>query len=104
MIQAIIEIRPELVYLRDEDGNTPLHYAVDIGYVDGFRILFKNSLLNKLDQTALERNKKGRLPLHLACKRGCVEMVKEFFEPGSGWPINPYVLLNQKGQNILHID
>ncbi|KRH55980.2 hypothetical protein GLYMA_06G294100v4 [Glycine max] len=103
MIQAIIEIRPELVYLRDEDGNTPLHYAVDIGYVDGFRILFKNSLLNKLDQTALERNKKGHLPVHLACKRGCVEMVKEFFEPGSGWPINPYVLLNQKGQNILHI-
>lgn len=103
MIQAIIETRPELVYLRDEDGNTPLHYAVDIGYVDGFRILFKNSLLNKLDQTALERNKKGHLPLHLACKRGCVEMVKEFLEPGSGWPINPYVLLNQKGQNILHI-
>ncbi|KAL3017398.1 hypothetical protein AAZX31_06G275300 [Glycine max] len=103
VIQAIIEIRPELVYLRDEDGNTPLHYAADIGYVDGFRILLKKSLLNKLDQTALERNKKGRLPLHLACKRGCVEMVKEFFEPGSGWPINPYVLLNQKGQNILHI-
>ncbi|KAG4390417.1 hypothetical protein GLYMA_06G294200v4 [Glycine max] len=104
MIQAIIAIRPELVYLRDEDGNTPLHYAVDIGYVDGFRILLKNSLPNKLDktdQTALERNKKGYLPLHLACKRGYVKMVKEFLE--LEWPINPYIVLNQKGQNILHI-
>ena len=44
---------------------TPLHYAVDIGYAIGFRMLLKHSLL-QLDQTVLERNKKGHLPLHLA--------------------------------------
>ena len=49
---------------------------------------------------SLEGNKKGHLPIHLACKRGHLEVVKEFLQ--NEWPINPRVL-NKKGQNILHV-
>ncbi|RDY03711.1 Protein ACCELERATED CELL DEATH 6, partial [Mucuna pruriens] len=102
LINEILAQRPELVYLRDEEGGTPLHYAAYIGYVEGFQILLKNSL-DKSDETALEVNKKGHLPIHLACKRGHVEVVKIFLQHDE-WHTNPYdVLLNQKGQNILHV-
>ena len=41
------------------------------------------------------------LPIHLAGKRGHVEVVQNFLQ--RDWNINPFVLLNQKGQNILHV-
>ncbi|KAG4967707.1 hypothetical protein JHK87_033358 [Glycine soja] len=93
LIKTILKKRPELLYLRAEDGSTSLHYAAYIGYVEGFRTLLKNSF-------SLEGNKKGHLPIHLACKRGHLEVVKEFLQ--NEWPINPRVL-NKKGQNILHV-
>ncbi|WVZ01983.1 hypothetical protein V8G54_022789 [Vigna mungo] len=84
----------------DEEGGNPFHYAAYTGYVEGFRILLQN-LSEKSNQSLLERNKKGNFPIHVACKRGHVEVVEEFLR--HELPFNPYVLLNQKGQNILHI-
>lgn len=100
LIRVILEKRPELVYLRDGYGDTPLHYAAYIGYAEGFDILLENSL-HKSDVTPLEKNEKGHLPIHLACKRGHVELVRKFFQ--HEWHFNPFVLLNKKGQNILHV-
>ncbi|XP_047180290.1 protein ACCELERATED CELL DEATH 6-like [Vigna umbellata] len=100
LIREILGKREELIYLRDEEGGTPFHYAAYTGYVEGFRILLQN-LSEKSNQSLLERNKKGSFPIHVACKRGHVEVVEEFLR--HELPINPYVLLNQKGQNILHI-
>lgn len=53
-LQEILARKPELIYFRDEDGGTPLHYAACIGYVEGVRIL-----LETFTQSALEHNKKG---------------------------------------------
>lgn len=100
LIKEILKKKPELVHLRDEDGGTPLHYTAYIGYVEGFCILLENSI-KKSDQTALEGNKKGHLPIHLACKRGHVKVVKKFLQQRCF--IDLHVLLNQKGQNILHV-
>ncbi|KAG5119004.1 hypothetical protein JHK82_033424 [Glycine max] len=100
LIKHILVERPELVYLRDEDGGTPLHYAAYIGYGQGFHILLENSSKNSYE-IVLEANKKGHLPIHLAGKRGHVEVVQNFLQ--RDWNINPFVLLNQKGQNILHV-
>ncbi|KAL2326970.1 hypothetical protein Fmac_020397 [Flemingia macrophylla] len=94
LIRKIQLQKPELVYLKDEDGNSSLHYAAYIGYVEGCRMIIEN-----LDNTTLEWNKKGCRPIHLACKRGDVGMVKEFLE--HEWSINSTV--NQRGQNILHV-
>ncbi|KAK7342267.1 hypothetical protein VNO80_25213 [Phaseolus coccineus] len=100
LIEEILKKKAELVYLRDENEGTPLHYAAYIGYAEGFRILLENSF-QKSDQTVLEGNKKGHLPIHLACKRGHVKVVKEFLQHKC--VTNLYVLLNHKGQNILHV-
>ncbi|XP_027909451.1 protein ACCELERATED CELL DEATH 6-like [Vigna unguiculata] len=100
LIRKILGKREELIYLRDEEGGTPFHYAAYTGYVKGFRILLQNSS-EKSNQSLLERNKKGNFPIHLACKRGHVEVVEEFLL--HELPTNPYDLLNRKGQNILHI-
>lgn len=95
VLKEILARRLELIYLRDEDGGTPLHYAASIGYVEGVCIL-----LDTTTQIALERNKKGLLPIHLACKKGRVKVVKELLQQKCP---NSRVLLNQKGQNILHV-
>ncbi|KAF7821157.1 protein ACCELERATED CELL DEATH 6 [Senna tora] len=96
LIKEIVAKKPDLVYLRDEDGGTPLHYATARGYVDGVRIL-----LNKSSLIALERNTKGHLPIHLACKNGHVKVVEEFLQ--QQWAYDSRVLINTKGQNALHI-
>ncbi|KAK4266612.1 hypothetical protein QN277_027504 [Acacia crassicarpa] len=96
LIEDIATRKTELMYLRDEDGGTPLHYAAFIGYVEGVRILLKKSALS-----ALEQNAKGQLPIHLACKWGHVKVVREFL--GQQWADDPRLLLNHKGQNVLHV-
>ena len=83
------------MYLKDDDGETPLHYAASTNYLEGVDILLNKSIL-----LALERDKKGNLPIHLACKRGHVDVVKQFII--KGWPGIKH-LLNLKGQNILHV-
>ncbi|KAI4332976.1 hypothetical protein L6164_017837 [Bauhinia variegata] len=95
LLNHILEKRPELMYLRDEDGGLPLHYAAFLGYLLGVRALLKKSTL-----TAVEWNKKGNCPIHLACKEGNVQVVKEFLQ--QEWPIGTN-LLNKKSQNILHV-
>ncbi|KAF7837034.1 protein ACCELERATED CELL DEATH 6-like [Senna tora] len=95
LLKEMVAKKTELMYLRDEDGGTPLHYAAATGYVEGVGILLKKSTL-----TALEWNTKGQLPIHLASRWGHVEVVKELLH--QEWP-NSRVLLNKKGQNILHI-
>ncbi|KAG4390422.1 hypothetical protein GLYMA_06G294400v4 [Glycine max] len=102
LIKEILDKRPELIYLRDEHGGTPLHYAAYIGYLKGFCMLLDNTF-KKSDQTVLEGNKKGHLPIHLACKRGHVELVKYFLQQKFVTNLYVLLLLNQKGQNILHV-
>ena len=83
-----------MIYLKDEDGGTALHYAVSIGYLEGIR-----TLLNECPLISTEWNTEGDLPIHLACELGQVEVVKMLLQ--QEWP-NARDLLNQKGQNILH--
>ncbi|KAF7837030.1 protein ACCELERATED CELL DEATH 6-like [Senna tora] len=89
LINEIVAKKPELMYLRDEDGGTPLHYAAAIGYVEGVRILSNKSAL-----TALEWNAKGHLPIHLACEKGRVTVVKEFLQ--QEWTHDSRLLVNKK--------
>ncbi|KAF7822999.1 protein ACCELERATED CELL DEATH 6-like [Senna tora] len=95
-IEMIVEIEPKLMHVRDEEGRTPLHYAAYTGYVEAVRIL-----KNKCALAAFQRNKNGHIPIHLACQRGHVQAVKELLQLIK-WH-NVKDLVNQKGQNILHI-
>ncbi|KAF7837031.1 protein ACCELERATED CELL DEATH 6 [Senna tora] len=97
LMTEIVTKKPDLMYLRDEDGGTPLHYAATSGYVEGVGILLRKSAF-----TALEWNAKGHLPIHLACKFGHVGVVEEFLVQEE-LTHDSEVLINKKGQNILHI-
>ncbi|KAJ7981455.1 Protein ACCELERATED CELL DEATH 6 [Quillaja saponaria] len=94
LMEVILEKRPELMYSKDEKGCNALHFAAWIGYLKGVRIL-----LEKDSQSALERNSKGHLPIHLACRHR-LGVVKAFLQ--QEW-FDPIELLNKEGQNILHI-
>ncbi|XP_054810664.1 protein ACCELERATED CELL DEATH 6-like [Prosopis cineraria] len=95
LLNELVEKRPKLIYMRDQRGGMPLHYAASIGYLEGACTITSAS-----PESALERNIKGHLPIHIASKKCHVNMVKELFQ--QRW-FDFMDLLNQKGQNILHI-
>ncbi|XP_054779707.1 protein ACCELERATED CELL DEATH 6-like isoform X2 [Prosopis cineraria] len=93
--EIVADEKQQLLYLRDEHGNTPLHYAAYSSYVEGVR-----ELLTKSNLVAFQRNLNGDLPIHIACRNRHVQVVKELLS--GGWPYTR-IWLNNKGQNILHI-
>ncbi|KAJ7981447.1 Protein ACCELERATED CELL DEATH 6 [Quillaja saponaria] len=96
-MKLILEKGPaELITLRDEEGNTPLHFAAFTGDVDAVSML-----LDKCDQCALERNNKGQLPIHVACENNCLNVVIRMLVRQEAQ--DPIDLLNKEGQNILHV-
>ncbi|XP_028790314.1 protein ACCELERATED CELL DEATH 6 isoform X2 [Neltuma alba] len=95
--EKILRKNSELVYLKDQRGGTTLHLAASRGNLEVVRTIFNACPLN-----ALEWDLKGRLPIHIACKKGHVNLVKEFVEKPEPW-FDPMDSMNQKGQNILHI-
>ncbi|XP_054790704.1 protein ACCELERATED CELL DEATH 6-like [Prosopis cineraria] len=96
-LKELVRVRPELMYLRDQKGRTPLHYSASIGYLEGVR-----TIVNASPQSMLECvcDTKGYLPIHVACKNGHVNVVQEFIQRTC---FDPMESQNQKGQNILHI-
>ncbi|KAI4324255.1 hypothetical protein L6164_023809 [Bauhinia variegata] len=100
------------IYLRDEEGNTPLHCAASNGDFSAVVELLKYSGSVTLDsgntselgiykfgRITLERNNNGQLPVHIACHRGHVEIVNLLLK---WWP-GPEKMLNKQGQSILHV-
>lgn len=94
MLRLIKEHKEELFLVQDEEGNSPLHSAAQVGNVEVVRYL-----LEVKTNWVAERNNKGFYPLHLACEKGHMEVTKELFRK---WP-DPTELLCNEGQNILHV-
>ncbi|KAJ6389055.1 hypothetical protein OIU77_027415 [Salix suchowensis] len=94
ILKKIVEAKPELLRLTDEELGNSLHYASSIGFLEGVQFL-----LDKFLNGAYERNSEGNYPIHIACKNDYVDVVKEYLD------IFPYPkeFLNKKGQNILHV-
>ncbi|XP_054780822.1 protein ACCELERATED CELL DEATH 6-like [Prosopis cineraria] len=95
LLQEMVDKKEELMYLRDEAGDTALHCAASRGFVQGVRILLQKSKF-----LAWERNSNYHLPIHLATQSGHVLVVKELL--AMGWPLTRF-FLNGEGQNILHV-
>ncbi|XP_073260013.1 protein ACCELERATED CELL DEATH 6-like [Populus alba] len=94
ILEKIEREKPELLRLTEEELGNSLHYASSIGFLEGVRFL-----VTKFHDGAYETNLEGNYPIHLACKRHSVDVVKEFLD------IFPYPkeFLNKKWQNILHV-
>ena len=95
ILEEIFKKNPILFHIRDKKRKTPLYFAASKGYTEGVRFL-----LSKFGQQALESSTNGDFPIHIACKKGHIKVVKELLE--QEWP-NPIELLNKEGQNILHV-
>ena len=95
ILEAIFKKNPILFHIRDKKRKTPLHFAASKGYTEGVQYLLSN-----FGQQFLESSTNGDFPIHIACKKGHIDVVKELLK--QEWP-NPIELLNKEGQNILHV-
>ena len=105
ILEEIFNEKRELFNIRDKKGKTPLHFAVSTCDFKGTQFL-----LEKFTQSFLERSTKGDLPIHIACKKDHVEIVKMLFE--QQWKEEQWndhltesitECINAQGQNILHV-
>ncbi len=77
-VKALVEKTPQLVDARDQDGDTPLHYAAvgaDAGLID---VLVGHGA--RLEAV----NAAGKTPLHLAAENDRREAVAELLKKGAG--------------------
>ena len=95
ILEAIFKKNPIQFHVRDKKRKTPLHFAASKGYTEGVQFLLSN-----FGQQVLESSTNGDFPIHIACKKGHIEVVNELLE--QEWP-NPIEVLNKEGQNILHV-
>ncbi|KAL3714932.1 hypothetical protein ACJRO7_006783 [Eucalyptus globulus] len=95
MLDEIIDRLPKLLHVRDENEGTPLHAAASEGDDRAVELL-----LRECPCLALETDKDGSYPIHVACERnnfGAFVMLLH-----RTWP-DPAEIKNNKGQNILHV-
>ncbi|KAH6755115.1 hypothetical protein C2S53_017899 [Perilla frutescens var. hirtella] len=94
VLEAIFNMNPRFIELRDSKGRTPLHLVASLGYLEEARYLLKKYTLN-----ATRKDKNGMLPIHLASHEGHVDIIglllQDFPDPGE--------LLGRDGSNILHV-
>jgi ankyrin repeat protein len=92
-IKALFKGMPNLVYSRDYNGNTPLHWAA----IFGQREIAEFLLVNKADINAVE-NLDGNTPLHYAVYYNRLEVVKYLLENKAD--VN---FVNSAGWTALHV-
>jgi ankyrin repeat protein len=69
-VNALLNAHPDLVFSKDKNGATPLHWAAGTGHKDVAELL----LANKADVNAKDKN--GMTPLHWAAANGHREAVE----------------------------
>ncbi|KAL0406322.1 UNVERIFIED_CONTAM: protein ACCELERATED CELL DEATH 6 [Sesamum latifolium] len=94
VLEAMLNVNPTLVQLRDSKGRTPLHYTASLGYLEGVRYL-----LHKYAPSITQRDNSGSYPIHLASINGNVDVIRLLLQ------VFPYPeeLLDGDGLNILHL-
>ena len=95
ILEEVFSKNPLLFHVIDQKGKTPTHLAAVNNYTDGIQFI-----LTKFRQHALVKSLKGDLPIHISSKKGHIKAVEKFLE--QQWH-NPSKLLNNLGQNILHV-
>ncbi|XP_073262190.1 protein ACCELERATED CELL DEATH 6-like [Populus alba] len=86
--------KPDTMLSEDIKGGNLLHLAASMGFLFGARLL-----VSRCPVAASQRNDEGNLPIHVACQKGHLEVVRELL---IFW-LDPMDFLNEKGQNILHV-
>ncbi|KAF8034609.1 hypothetical protein BT93_C0803 [Corymbia citriodora subsp. variegata] len=94
ILEEIVDRLPKLLHVRGEEG-TPLHSAAWVGDVRAVQLL-----LRKCPYLALQTDKNGSYPIHIACEGSSFRTFATLLD--FTWP-DMTEIKNEKGQNILHI-
>ncbi|KAL9339235.1 hypothetical protein Peur_068250 [Populus x canadensis] len=93
-LEKLADGKPDIMLPEDKKGGNLLHLAASMGFLFGARLL-----VSRCPVAASQRNEEGNLPIHVACQKGHLEVVRELL---IYW-FDPMDFLNEKGQNILHV-
>ncbi|KAF7848444.1 hypothetical protein BT93_L1941 [Corymbia citriodora subsp. variegata] len=95
LLREIIDRLPKLLHVRDSNRWTPLHYAASEGNNEAVELL-----LEKCPYLALQTDKNGSYPIHIASERSWSGVIDPLLK--DTWP-DLAEIKNNKGQNILHV-
>ncbi|XP_061950869.1 protein ACCELERATED CELL DEATH 6-like isoform X1 [Populus nigra] len=93
-LEKLADGKPDIMLPEDKKGGNLLHLAASMGFLFGARLL-----VSRCPVAASQRNEAGNLPIHVACQKGHLEVVRELL---IYW-FDPMDFLNENGQNILHV-
>ncbi|KAG6739625.1 hypothetical protein POTOM_057227 [Populus tomentosa] len=93
-LEKLADGKPDIMLPEDKKGGNLLHLAASMGFLFGARLL-----VSRCPVAASQRNEEGNLPIHVACRKGHLEVVRELL---INW-FDPMDFLNEKEQNILHV-
>ncbi|KAJ8748338.1 hypothetical protein K2173_001757 [Erythroxylum novogranatense] len=93
-LSTIAQRKLELLRLRNENGGNLLHFAASEGKIRGV-----DTLLSKIPECQFQCDNQGHYPIHTACIKGHVEIVKKLLDAF----YDKSECINKKGQNILHL-
>ncbi|KAJ6862935.1 LOW QUALITY PROTEIN: hypothetical protein NC652_039720 [Populus alba x Populus x berolinensis] len=71
-LEELAEGKPDIMLLKDKKGGNLLHLAASMGFLSGARLL-----VSRCPVAASQRNDVGNLPIHVACQKGHLEVVRE---------------------------
>lgn len=93
----------DILKLKNDTGDTPLHLAAQLGNVEICRcILTQVEKLGKADELIGERNNLNMTPLFLAAHRGKVDAFKLLHEKIKETEDRIHLCRKEKGETILH--
>ncbi|KAL0001906.1 hypothetical protein SO802_015687 [Lithocarpus litseifolius] len=107
VLDLILEKKPDWILYQDEEQRNPLHWAASMGYLEGVR-----NLLGKNTSTAMERDKDGFFPIHMASAKGHVHVIQELLQHwpyveemlnSKGVPRNPNASAEKQGSNLSEV-
>ncbi|KAJ6862797.1 protein ACCELERATED CELL DEATH 6-like [Populus alba x Populus x berolinensis] len=85
--------KPDIVLPEDKIGGNLLHLAASMGFLSGARLLVSRC------PVAASQSNEGNLPIHVACQKGHLEVVRELL---TYW-FDPMDLLQKEGLSFLYL-
>lgn len=94
LLQEILRMKTTVIHIKDENKQTPLHYAASINFAEGVQLL-----LDKHKMDIIEKDVNGFFPIHCASKYGHVGILMKLLHNC----LDAREFVTQDGQNILHV-
>ncbi|KAG6740654.1 hypothetical protein POTOM_056110 [Populus tomentosa] len=79
-LEKLVVGKPDIMLPEDIKGGNLLHLAASMGFLSGARLL-----VSRCPVAASQSNEEGNLPIHVACQKGHLEVVRELLTYCEEW-------------------